>query len=306
MRDLLAQFVRHADQPLQITVERPADEAAATAGSDATTILDIEVPPRPMRTLGLVMTMGKITAIQPKSPAAEAGLRPGDIITLIDGNSPGDPMKLAELLRRRAGESVTVTVNRPTAGGKPETIEKQMTLRDRPWFDDPLAETSPMSIPALGVAYEVVAKIAEVQPESPAAKATLMKDGKPAANPHLAAGDEIAKAELKLPELSKAEQDQREADSSQLWYTQGPGVEFGSDKPTWPMVFSTLQDLPQGTEVIAHIDGWSPGDADAGRSHGLVLSRSRFPLRTRNRGDSSAALFRMPLCSVAGRRRTRC
>ncbi len=248
--ELLSQFVRNADKPLKLTIERPADGASKKDNGDAVTILDIEVPPRPMRTLGLVMTMGKITAIQPKSPAAEAGLRPGDVITLIDGNPPGDPMKLPELLRRRAGESVTVTINRPITGGKSEKLEKQMTLRDRQWFDDPLAETSPMSIPALGVAYEVVAKVAEVQPDSPAAKATLTKDGKPASNPHLAVGDEIAKAELKLPDLSQEEEAKQAADKSQLWYSQGPGVKFAPDKPAWPMVFSTLQDLPPGTEVI--------------------------------------------------------
>ena len=49
-----------------------------------------------MRTLGLVMKMGKITAVQADSPADEADLRAGDFITAIDGQSPGDPMRLPE------------------------------------------------------------------------------------------------------------------------------------------------------------------------------------------------------------------
>jgi regulator of sigma E protease len=248
--ELLAQFVRHADEALKLTVQRPASDAAGKDGSDAVTILDIEVPARPVRTPGLVMTMGKITAIQAHSPAAEAGLRPGDVITLIDGHPPGDPMKLPELLRRRAGESVAISVNRPSSGGKPEQLEKQITLRDRPWFDDPLTETSPVSVPALGVAYEVIARVAEVQPESPAAKATLTKDGKPASNPHFAAGDELAKVELKLAKPTPEEAEQRAADKWTRWFEQGQPLEFKPDALGWPVVFSSLQDLPSDTEIV--------------------------------------------------------
>lgn len=247
---MIAQFVRNADKPLQLTIERPADESSKSDGSDAVTIVDVEIPPRPVRTLGLVMTMGKITAIQANSPAAEAGLRPGDVITLIDGNAPGDPMKLPELLRRRAGETVTVTVNRPVSGGTPETIEKQMTLRDRQWFDDPLTETSPVSIPALGIAYEVIAKVAEVQPASAAAQATFTKDGKPASNPHIAVGDEIAKLEFKLAKPTAEESQQREADRTTQWFSQGKPIEFKTEAPAWPVVFSMLQELPSDTEVV--------------------------------------------------------
>ncbi len=248
--ELLAQFVRHADKPLRLTIERHAGDAAKQEAGDAVTILDVEVPARPIRTLGLVMTMGKITAIQDQSPAAEAGLRPGDVITQIDGEALGDPMRLPEKLLRRAGQEITVTITRPTAGGEPETLEKQMTLRDRPWFDDPLTDTGPVSVPALGVAYEVIAKISEVEPESPAAAATLTEGGKPAANPHFAVGDEIVQVELKLPQVSAEEKSRRETDKSTRWASQNATLKLSPKKPGWPAAFTGLQELPPGTEVV--------------------------------------------------------
>ena len=41
-----------------------------------------------MRTLGLVMKMGEITAVQAGSPAAAAGIRPGDRITSSTADRP--------------------------------------------------------------------------------------------------------------------------------------------------------------------------------------------------------------------------
>ena len=74
--------------------QRPEDKAKDVAPPER---VDIEVPPRPMRTLGLVMKMGKITAVQANSPAAEAGhSRPATSSTAIDGQPPGDPMRLPE------------------------------------------------------------------------------------------------------------------------------------------------------------------------------------------------------------------
>ena len=94
------------------------------------------MPPRPMRTLGLVMKMGKITAVQADSPAAAADMRAGDFITAIDGQPPADPMRLPDELRRRAGETITLAISRDGPPGQDEKLEKQITLRDRPWPEE--------------------------------------------------------------------------------------------------------------------------------------------------------------------------
>ncbi len=72
--DIDAQLVLHANEPLAFSVERKT--GGSKEPGDEVKLLQVTVPPRPMRTLGLVMTMGEITAIQDESPAAKAGLRP--------------------------------------------------------------------------------------------------------------------------------------------------------------------------------------------------------------------------------------
>ncbi|MEX0676701.1 MAG: site-2 protease family protein [Pirellulales bacterium] len=246
--DILSELNRHNDESLTITVERQAKNPAHDAER-----LDVTVQPQPRRTLGLAMTMGKITAIQHGSPAARAALRPGDMIETIDGEKPGDPLRLPDLLRRRAGETVKLVVSRPRESGERQTIEKQITLRDRPWPIESVMPSNPVAVPALGLAYEVLATVRDVDEDSPAAKATLTKDDRPAARPRFAAGDEIVKAEFELPELSQSEREKRETDITQFWLTRVPSeikvVEFSAEKTNWPFVMSLLQQLPLGTKV---------------------------------------------------------
>src|SRR5690606_14678334 len=107
--------------------------------------------------------------------------------------------------------------------------EKEITLRERPWPESSAIEQSPVAVPSLGLTYKVLAKVAEVDPDSPAAKAELTKDGEPAKAAHFAAGDEIVEASLKLPELT-AEQ---ETDQRIAWPQAGEPLPFGTEKANW-------------------------------------------------------------------------
>ncbi len=200
-----AQLVLHAAEPLAFTVERKT--GGSMQKGDEVKLLQVKVPPRPMRTLGLVMTMGEITAIQDGSPAALAGLRPGDRIESIDDAVPGDPLRLPDELRHRGGETVTLVVSRPKRGGEAETLEKQVTLRDRPWPEEPSSRENPVAVPALGLTYEVLAKVQDVIPGGPAADVSLTKDGQPAKNPAFAPGDEIVQVSFEMRELSESEEE---------------------------------------------------------------------------------------------------
>jgi regulator of sigma E protease len=246
---VLAELYRHNDQKVTITVERKGPQAADSAATK-TERIDVDVEPQKRVTLGVAMTMGRITAIQDDSPAAEAGLRAGDLIGTIDGQALGDPLRLADELRRRAGETVTLVVLRKGASGE-EKVEKQIKLRDRPWPEESMSEASPVAIPALGLTYKVVARVREVEPGGPAAKAKFTKDGQAASG--LAPGDEIVEASLELPELSKEELEKREADKTQHWITrlpkEGKTIELSADKPNWPFLMTWLQQLPAGTKV---------------------------------------------------------
>ncbi len=131
------------------------------------------------------------------------------MIETIDGQRPGDPLRLPDELRRRAGETVTLVVSRPQRGGEAESLEKQVTLRDRPWPEESSSRGNPVSVPALGLTYKVLAKVQEIVPESPAAEVVLTKDGKPAAQGAFTPGDEIVGASFEFQELSETEQEAR-------------------------------------------------------------------------------------------------
>ena len=82
-----AELARKADRKIAVTVDadrarrrRQADGQDAAAG-------DPGRPAIPCGCLGLVMKMGPITAVQADSPAAAAGIMPGDVIEKIDGNA---------------------------------------------------------------------------------------------------------------------------------------------------------------------------------------------------------------------------
>ncbi len=76
-RQLLAALAEHPDKPLQLTVECtvPAEGRKRDA-LETSKLVNVAVPPQPMRTLGLVMTMGEIMAVQDGSPAAWQKSRP--------------------------------------------------------------------------------------------------------------------------------------------------------------------------------------------------------------------------------------
>jgi regulator of sigma E protease len=167
-------MVNHPDEPLQITLERLLpDEEDRPAKSET---IEAVLPPQPMRTLGLVMEMGEIAAVQDDSPAKEAGLQAGDRILKIDGepdvDSDVDPMRLPDKLRRRAGETITLTVEREKSD---KELKFSVKLRRVDWAEPSLDKKSPVSIPQLGIAYRVRNCVAEVEPGSPAAKAGIAR-----------------------------------------------------------------------------------------------------------------------------------
>ena len=125
-------LAEHPDKPLQLTVECtvPAEGQKRDA-VETSKLVNVTVPPQPMRTLGLVMTMGEIVAIQDGSPA-DGGIKPHDRILKIDGKPVDDPMRLPDQLRPRAGDTITLTVQRD---GSP--IDIPVTLRRVDWYEQP-------------------------------------------------------------------------------------------------------------------------------------------------------------------------
>ncbi|MCG3179885.1 MAG: hypothetical protein BIFFINMI_02235 [Phycisphaerae bacterium] len=86
--------------------------------------------------LGIQMSAGDVDTrgvvveqVLPDSPAAEAGLKPRDLITEIDGQAVSDPADLGEIiLARKPGTEVTLTVKR---GDKTDKVK--VTLAEHPY-----------------------------------------------------------------------------------------------------------------------------------------------------------------------------
>ncbi len=254
---LHAQFAAHPSDPLRLTVERPAkpgDKAAAEAER-----LDVTLAPRPVRTLGLVMRMGEITAVQDNSPAKEAGIQDGDTIVEIDGQpaSEIDPMALAEQLRGRGGEQIVIKLSRP--GDKtPQEIEVRATLRNPNWYDFALRPTSPMSVPALGIAYKVDNIVERVEPESSAAAATWAPTTPAAVNDFvaaLAAGDPSKAlrvsqgAKVIAAQIIPANEKDREEEAKR-----SRSFDFADGKASWPFFFARIQSLLPESKVRLLLD----------------------------------------------------
>jgi regulator of sigma E protease len=219
-------LVLHPSGTLKVTVER-TERSPENKKEPVAREVTVEVGPNPMQRLGLVMEMGKIVAIQEDSPAAKAGIRAGDRLLEIDGQSPGDPMTLPDRLQGRAGQTVVLSIE---PKGKGKAVDVPVVLRDATWRAPPLAAGDPVSVPALGIAYAVRARVESVIPGSPAAEAGL------------APGDLITEATI-IPPPEEAWPKNLPIEPRKV------PVSFGEDKPNWPSFLYLLQDILPGSQI---------------------------------------------------------
>ncbi len=241
-------LAQRPDEPLVVQVRRggkpPTDDPYGPRSGGE--LVDVTVPPRPMMTLGLVMQMGKVVAVQDNSPAASK-IQPGDFIDRISdaAESPGsgegsrdalalDPMKLPEDLRRMANDDreVEISVRRAGSGseGRQQSEPIVIALRKPAWLEGALgpADNDPVVAPALGIAYRVLSVVARVEPDGPAAKAGMEEN------------DVVTQAEFILPEDMKKK-------------PTIPPIIFNRDESeaqaNWPALMAVLQELPAGSQV---------------------------------------------------------
>jgi regulator of sigma E protease len=164
--ELVAALSGRLSAPVTLTVERRGADPKA-----APETLAITVPPQQRRELGLAMTAGGVRAVQAESPAAAAGIRPGDRILKVDGADPGDPLTLEDRLRSRVGERISLTLGHD---GEPDrdvdVVPREVRWRD----DDSTPAACSVSVPCLGVALMVDAVVAAVAPGGPAAEAGIV------------------------------------------------------------------------------------------------------------------------------------
>ncbi len=213
--ELIAVLAGRRGEPVRLGVDRQPAAGKQPAGPVES--LEIVLPPQPRRVTGLEMTAGPIKAIQADSPAAAAGLEPGDRIVAVAGEPLGDPLTLDERLEGRTGTEVSLTISRAGADREVTVVPRVVTWRD----DETTGLACPQSIASLGLALEVDAVVTAVAPGSPAAEAGLV------------AGDRILEANF-LAEGEEAPTDQ--------------GIPL-ADEANWPAVAAMLQRLPADTRL---------------------------------------------------------
>lgn len=78
-----------------------------------------------------------IARLFPESPAAEAGLRPGDLLLAVDGEKLLSPAALAEILKKREGEPLALTIRRTLNKDSSKTFVVTLTPRIFPGVSEP-------------------------------------------------------------------------------------------------------------------------------------------------------------------------
>lgn len=144
------------------------------------------LPPAYHHTLGLRMTIGKVSAIRSGSPAEQAGVQEGDQLTKVVLKTPEgkseykivdiDPERLPRLLAdavAKGGDpdrvTVTLTVIHPDKRVEEKQLDEVKWEDKWGYFQDqPVSPRSPLSIPQLGLAYLVQSTVASVADHSPA------------------------------------------------------------------------------------------------------------------------------------------
>jgi len=171
---LASMTARHASEELVYSVERNASGASEAADVSKA---EIKIPPAPMRSLGFWMQIGPVVSLQEESIAANAGMKPGDVILNVDDQAVGkdiDPLRLPNYFADKAGETVKVKIRRQEAGpGGDDTKDLEIVPEDKPgWSEVPVLKDAPLPIPAIGAAFRVTPRIARVLEGSEAASIT--------------------------------------------------------------------------------------------------------------------------------------
>lgn len=162
------------DRAVKVTVERKPEKNAERKRSVIT------VEPNFVRSLGLVMDIGEVTAVQNSCPAQQAvdanntvtPILPKDRILAVDG-AEFDPVRLPDIVTAKAGSPVQLTLLRPSKTGDKEIVVKVTPERTPTWIMDESSQRGdiPMCIPSLGIVYKVLPTVRSVTEGFPAATA---------------------------------------------------------------------------------------------------------------------------------------
>ena len=234
-------------------------------------LVKITVGPRRFRTLGLLMDIEKIVAIQKDSPAEQGGLKEGDKIINVDDQEVGkvlNPLWLPGYFASRHGKSVSVVVKREEGETKLHTL--YVTPINRPgWIEKPSGKNVPLSVPSIGIGFHVTTTVLKVQEASPAAEKKIRP------------GARVTKMELIRPD-----------DAPKGIFDQAViPFEFSEKEKNWAAAFWAMQEAPlhkvrltvsQDNQTFELTPRPDPTHEWFIPTRGIALTRKTIPLKSDN------------------------
>lgn len=178
-------------RPVTLQVER-RDESNGLATRD------VELPTIALRTLGLAFQPAGITAIQNESPASEAGIQIGDQLVAMNGSPIVDGVELHLQVLSMAGQSVTLTMQKPDAE---EVYEFAFEVPADPIVGTP-APYSPVGyeLYGSGLTFDVSPVVSGVDNLLPSDSSNSDSNAPPDLSPStsLQPGDEISEVQIQV------------------------------------------------------------------------------------------------------------
>lgn len=222
--ELMRGFSRYRSEPVTLAIDGPEG-----------TPKQVTIDPVPFRETGIRLDVGPVVDVQEGSIAAAEGIKVGDRLAKVDGVAIGvelDPLKLPDYFSDKAGQAVTLRVVRKSDTGENVEQDISITPGDRmAWETPPAMPEAPVTIPSIGLAFNVVAYVAAVEEGSPAAAAGISP------------GDRLMKATLTPSEEFRKRVPLAKVESMEI-----------NEKNTWATVFWTLQDQPAMSLNVAYKD----------------------------------------------------
>jgi regulator of sigma E protease len=224
---LEAVFARRLAEPVTLRIARPPQR---TGSADAAPQeLEVTLPPRRLRVLGLAMRAGPIVGVRQGTPADAAGFRAGDVLLTWNGQDLGDPVTLAQRLLPLAGQEVAFGVRR-AALDTPLVLRAK--LQTPTTCEHQVMPGSLVALDSLGVAFPVENVAVSVEDGSPAAAAGLRK------------GDEIVQVRLLPPDQKadgKTRAKKRKGDDE--------AIKLDAERTNWYYVHAAVQLAKPGTRL---------------------------------------------------------